>query len=194
MNRSGRRFGIAAAVAVMALLVISGVALAECGKVTVGEMAAPNENAFSSNFFSLAILRASSETDSGLEYTPYQIERRGGLEHIILTQLPCRRESSSAHAALSPAAAPSQPSLAPPPRSPALHQTTWLGSFVSLLQFCLCACAILVNHNNDVIDRGNHPMCRMMLQVAGIKGQSAEQMIEAARETWRGGSGAKDGQ
>ena len=37
-------------------------------------------------------------------------------------------------------------------------------------------------------------MCRMMLQVAGIKGQSAEQMIEAARETWRGGGGAKDGQ
>ncbi|MDE0361695.1 MAG: glycine/betaine ABC transporter substrate-binding protein, partial [Rhodospirillaceae bacterium] len=33
-----RRFGIAAVIAAMALLVTSGVALAECGKVTVGEM------------------------------------------------------------------------------------------------------------------------------------------------------------
>ena len=38
MKRSGRRLGIVTAVAVMALLVTSGVTLAECGKVTVGEM------------------------------------------------------------------------------------------------------------------------------------------------------------
>ena len=38
MNPSGRRFAIAAAIAVMALLVTSGAVLAECGKVTVGEM------------------------------------------------------------------------------------------------------------------------------------------------------------
>ena len=38
MKRSGRRLGIVAAVAVMALLVTSSVTLAECGKVTVGEM------------------------------------------------------------------------------------------------------------------------------------------------------------
>ena len=38
MKPSGRRYGIAVAVTVMALLVTSGVALAECGKVTVGEM------------------------------------------------------------------------------------------------------------------------------------------------------------
>lgn len=38
MNRSGRRFGIVAAVAAMALTVTCGAALAECGKVTVGEM------------------------------------------------------------------------------------------------------------------------------------------------------------
>ena len=38
MKSSGRRLGIVAAVAVMALLLTSGVTLAECGKVTVGEM------------------------------------------------------------------------------------------------------------------------------------------------------------
>ena len=38
MKRSGRRLRIVAAVAVMALLVTSGVTLAECGKATVGEM------------------------------------------------------------------------------------------------------------------------------------------------------------
>ena len=38
MNRSGRCFGIVAVVAVMALVLTAGMALAECGKVTVGEM------------------------------------------------------------------------------------------------------------------------------------------------------------
>ena len=38
MNRSGRCFGIVAVVAVLALVLTAGTALAACGKVTVGEM------------------------------------------------------------------------------------------------------------------------------------------------------------
>ena len=38
MKRSGMRFGITGAVTVMALVVAAGITLAECGKVTIGEM------------------------------------------------------------------------------------------------------------------------------------------------------------
>ena len=38
MNRSERRLGIAVAAVALTLALVSGVALAECGKVTIGEM------------------------------------------------------------------------------------------------------------------------------------------------------------